>query len=138
MRSKKRPHTEAQASTKGVAQVGFIHTLANNYESPSIHLLWPTIIDFLPAPQLGEGAFAYVCKVNVKEISPDEIYTEKCINQGGGVMNAEQLAMHEATNIPFHHMGIVSPVGLTRRENHPVVLYKYWNGGHMDQWGCKC
>ena len=49
-------------------------------------------------------------------------------------MTAEQLAMHEATSIPFQHMGIISPVGLVRREHLPMVLYKYWNGGHLDQW----
>ena len=49
-------------------------------------------------------------------------------------MTAEQLAMHEATNIPFQHMGIISPVGLICREHLPMVLYKYWNGGHLDQW----
>lgn len=98
-------------------------------------MLRPATIDFLPTPRLGEGAFAYVCKVNVKDPAfPDEVYAAKCIKQGDGIMTVEQLAMHEATSIPFQHMGIISPVGLARREHHPMVLYKYWNGGHLDQW----
>ena len=115
-------------------QAGASSTVAN-YDTPSLHLLRPAVIEFLPSAQLGEGAFAYVCKVNVKDPAfPDQLYVAKCIKQGDDFMNAEQLAMHEATNIPFQHMGIIAPMGLARREVTPMVIYRYWNGGHLDQW----
>ena len=104
------------ASQVGVSQVGAAQGGASqvrasqalvNYDAPSIHLLQPATIDFLPAPR--EGFSVYVCKVNVKDIAfPDEIYAVKYIKQGDGIMNVEQLAMHEATNIPFQHMGTSS------------------------------
>lgn len=106
-----------------------------NYNAPMLHILRPSSVDFVPAPRLGEGTFAFVCKVIVKDIAfPDEVYAGKCMKMADGNMSPEMMAMHEATSVPLQHRGIIAPKGLVRRERIPVVVYRFWNGGHLDQW----
>ena len=47
-------------------------------------------------------------------------------------MRVEMLVIHEATIMSISHRGIIAPLGLCCRS--PMLIYKFWNGGHLDHW----
>lgn len=130
---------QAHPATVVISQEAPTETTAQRevtlFKPTKLSMLREKDVEFLPAARIGEGAFGIVCKAKVlDEDFLDDVYAVKCIKRGDGIMTPNMLAAHEATSVPLSHRGIIHPLALVKHQKRPMVIYKYWNGGHIDHW----
>ena len=107
--------------------------------SPVLHLLTELAIFHLQAPQLGEGRYAVVRQIKVTHpLFKDDIYAAKIFKDQSANTPATHRALHEATAVPLQHPGMILPLALVRYTRKPILIFKLWNGGTLEQWLQAC
>ena len=108
--------------------------------APTLFILRRLEIEFdVHTMRLGEGAFAYASKCKIHDDNfPDEWYVCKVIKMAEVGVPMDHAAALEATQVDIIHRGMVSPIGLCRDEREPMIIFKYWNGGHLRNWMWAC
>lgn len=102
---------------------------------PFIFHLEKDQIVFALERELGRGAFATAVKCSVKDENfPREEYVAKLMHNGDRGVSPDALAAMEATRLTVTHRGIVSPLGIVRDEEKPIIIYHFWNGGNLASW----
>lgn len=102
---------------------------------PFIFHLEKNQIVFAAERELGRGAFGVALKCSVQDANfPNEEYVAKVMHHGDRGLSADACAAMEATRLTVTHRGIVSPLGLYRDEERPIIIYPFWNGGNLASW----
>ena len=106
---------------------------------PILHLLSDLSIFHMQAPQLGEGRYVIVNHVSVAHpLFKDPIYAAKIFKDQTRGKPTLQIVLEEATSITVQHPGMILPHALVRHSRKPMLIFKLWNGGTVEQWIQAC